>query len=511
MMRRVLSALLALIFALTPIAVAAQDGPIAKAALGQLQAKRPLSSPVSTLMSNLTLANSGQGAYAADVAVITLSDSTGFGDDRWQYRLLANDLAPAFPNVCVLYREWDTGGTTSTDVTRDYGPWRTISCPAAGPSYIQFVSGTDTATRQLTAAEVGAITSGSLQGEVDVALANWQAGTEQDLVSQFATTTGNKAFRFYISTANKLTLGFSCDGNAETAVSLSTANTYTAGQRVQLKFQITPNNGGGGYTYLFASRTPGTAAWTNLASQVGTTGACSLNTASTAPYEIGGRGLLANAFGKFYEVFIRDGVATSGYAGGPVMNPQPITVWQRYNSGAASGSIGGATTLRWNNGARSGENIAYFDAAIRFKLMAPPFMGAAVILNTGHNEAGSPGSYSLNRENLTGWAGLNTDLKARLPAAAFAMTTQNPRIAPDTEGPIEANRVLQQAMWGYQNGWTVFDTYRAFVTDPRFIANPTVLINPDIPSGGLGVHPTGAGSQLYADTVWGYLNDRLVR
>ncbi len=465
--------------------------------------QHPAASPLAIFMGALTLGAQGQHP-CGDAAITVIGDSTGQGDDRWPYRL-ASLLAAAAPNACVLYHEWDLAGSLTTDIAGDYGAARVLQAGASGQRCLTFVQGTDTGTRTLTQAEVGLWTPGGpLQLEWEGAPVTWQRGAESVLICLFVTAGSNKSFRWYINSANQLAFDWSSDGNSFTGVTSSAALTFTAGQRVRLRMQFTPSTG----VWLMSYSLDSGATWTNISA--GTYGATSINQTTTANYEIGGRGLTTSLFGKIYDVQIRDGLSTGANGGARIMNPVGVTAWQPQNNGTPCGSVGGSTTLHFYNGSRAGENLSqYFSDAVRFPKLVRAHHGSIVLLNTGHNEAGNPGAYSLNKELLTPLAAWVAQVKARVPGAAIGMVTQNPRIAPDVKGPLHAQRMVQMAMGGFQLGMFVIDTFHAYLRQGDWGANPTRYINPDIPSGGLGVHPTSFGSDFQARTILAAALDRV--
>lgn len=156
-----------------------------------------------------------------------------------------------------------------------------------------------------------------------------------------------------------------------------------------------------------------------------------------------------------YEVEIRDGIDGAIYG--------PTNVWDWDVSPSRVGYSGGPM-LDIVNFAWSGHSLQNFLVQPYQNIAAVNRSQLAFILALSHNE---------NQVKGAEWTALldsfQTAMKARLPHAAFAATTENPQTTVSTVDQFQAARSAQLAGWAARNGWTVIDLFTAFVEDPRWV------------------------------------------
>ncbi len=449
----------------------------------------PDASPYSTIVASL---QQGQSQ-----AIIVHGDSTGVSSygsyTRWPYRT-AEGLGAMIPGIHVIARDWDDTNTNyfadrivQTGTTQRNG--------VAGPAGIYYpavpVIGRIMPITRMKSIAGTAYPAGDIDIRVHLKANSWTATGANRALASFYAAAGQRSWRFYLNSTNKVVFTYSLDGTAETSTgSAGTTPTLTAGQ--DYWFRVTRVSATDAIVTYYSTDNK---TWTTLLSATGTGGAGALFQATTANYAIGTRTSNLDLFADatFYDVEIRDGID------GPIMNPQGIEQWQRNNVDTDNSLIVGSPTLYMVNASRSGANIVYLTDPVRFLKMIPPWAGAFVYMNSSHNEFTDLGlTYSTS---LDAWLTL---LKARLPMASFAYVAQNPEIAPANKVEEQTKRTRQGTYWAFRNGLQVTDSSAAFLRSSLGLA---ALIDP-----GDGIHPTDpAGNALWAATALAPFRARLAR
>ena len=113
-----------------------------------------------------------------------------------------------------------------------------------------------------------------------------------------------------------------------------------------------------------------------------------------------------------------------------------------------------------------------------------------VFVNYGHNDGsvGSEGTYERLRSRLLG---LTEPIRLVAPNAAIVLMSQNPRSDAGATANISEHRSLRVRQVAELRGCGFVDVCQAFLTH----ADPASLVDAG------GVHPTSAGSQVWADAV----------
>lgn len=413
-------------------------------------------------------------AAGSTASLMVQGDSTGNDDDEW-VMLVTQAFAAQYPTAHVKYSLWN-------DVNQDHDAWRVVQAGSGERHALM----NNSRTFFTPLAAFTAIT-GDIDVRIRVSLDTWADGTARTFMARYGAA-GQRAWRLGMNTSNRLFFAWTADGTNESTAGGNVAATgpvpFANGDTGWLRATLDVDNGGGGRTVSLYYSLDG-ATWTSLGVSSGGVVA-SIFDANLTDYEIGGRGSNGELItGKIYEAQIRNGI------GGPIVNPQPIEAWMpRTASGQGAGTFGGGPTLYVINASRSGANLTYLTDTTRFPMMMPPFIGATVFQSCCHNDYTLTNglAYQALRD---GWL---SQMKTRLPMASFVLVTQNPEMSPSTLENVysHARRRLELMGWARRNGVEVVDTYGAIVSDPRGAAFLTKVD---------GIHPTAAGSQLWADEV----------
>jgi hypothetical protein len=429
------------------------------------------------------------------VAAIVNGDSTGVSSIptyyRFPYRLTSCLATQVVPGIHAVERDYDdTNSNYFADVTIQTGTiQRNGIAGLAGIKYPATpVLGRIMPTTRVKSIAGTAYPANDVDFRVHLLAADWTAtGANRALISLYAAS-GQRSWRLYLNSTNKLVFGYSVDGTTEISVgSAGSTPTLTAGQaywfrvtRVALTDTVVLQYGTDNRTWITLLSATGTALASNLFS-------------ATANYAFGARtsnlDMWANT--TYYDVEIRDGID------GPIMNPQGIEQWQRADVNTDTSLVVGSPTLYMINASRVGANIAYLTDPSRFLKMIQPWDGAFVILNSSHNEFTDLGlTYTTS---LDSWLTL---LKARLPAASFLYVAQNPEISPANKIEEQTKRTRQGTFWAFRNGLQVADVNAAFLRSPLGLS---ALTQTD------GIHPQDpAGNLLWANTMCAPFLGRIV-
>ena len=401
-----------------------------------------------------------------------VGDSTGNAANEW-VALFGQELAAQYPTYTVNHWVFNTS-------TQAFDAPTVLQTGAGGERWATFITGSALSFPD------SAITfpTGDMEIVLRVKLDDWTPATEQCLVSKFGAG-GQRTFRLSVDSTNgsRPFLQWSADGT-----NLITANcpsgegwsTPADGSAIWLRVTLDVDNGASGNTATFyTGSTYGT--WTQVG-QVVTAGVTSLFD-STTGLQLGVRGGIgtegSSIAGSIGFIEIRDGI------GGALVAPALPELWQR--TGATYPTMSGAPVLSIVNGSGSGYAITDLNDATRVPKLTPNFGQTVTIVSCSHNDF-----YRSGAPYLADFDTLKSRIDARLPLSTLAICTQNPRTSPATYVPVHAIRTGEQVGWARRNNVGVIDAHAAF----NAAADLSVLVKPTD-----GVHPTAAGSVLWAEVV----------
>jgi lysophospholipase L1-like esterase len=418
--------------------------------------------------------------------VSILSDSTADGGavtKHWPY-LWATDFAARYPNYTVNFYRW-------SDANQNYDALQAaasdtscvIQAGTAGARYVSIINSTySTPVADISRA------STDLDVRVKADVAAWPPPAAGTGLTAHYGAAGQREYKFYLDTTQKMVVIFSQDGTATSSKSSSVIS-VTPGTPLWYRFTYVQSTG----VFSFYTSTDGVA-WTAASTGTATSGA--LYSAATAPFEFGGeQGTNSDlATGtKFYDVDIRDGV------GGNRVSPWLLEHWQPYNAAGEANGWTGAPILNVLNGSRAGAGVTYLSDSTRLPLILPSSSQRAIVLAFSHNDTTSVGGTYL--ATLDTWLSAIRTLR---PTADVVLCTQNPEIY--TSGtsvrPSHHNtRRLHQIAWARRNGVGIIDAAQAFIDNPNYaVVDATYLIKAD------GTHPTNPGDTglrgLSGSTTW---------
>ena len=404
------------------------------------------------------------------LALQVLGDSTGNDTGEW-VDLLARDIASAYPAYEVRHYIWDSGNAIMpTNPT-------VIQASPAGNRRVVWASGKNASRR----AYVNAIT-GDLDVRVKCEMANWNDGVGAFICGHFYGGTV-RAWRLYKSSGGAIVFDWSTDGtNLQTSVS-SAAASYVppSATPIWIRATLDVDNGASGHDIKLSYSTDGVS-YTQIGTTTTRSGTTSIFDATASnPMEIGARSTSIEPFtGSIYEVQIRTGI------GGYIVAPCLPELW--FPASGSSPDPVGSPIISLVNGSNPGWGVVTLDGGIVLEHMTPNYGQVAAIVSSSHNEAGWFGAlmYSL-------WSAYCTSIRDRMPGVPIVALTQNPRIAPATYQYAQSARRRDYLSWEQPLGWTVIDTYGAFLADGR--AMDVLVNNSD------GIHPTAAGSVVWKNAV----------
>lgn len=421
--------------------IAAETTPLQPAALAALGLRASLDAGVTT-------------------GLAVIGDSTGNDDNEWA-RQMVEAIATAHPEYTVQEALW-------SDTAQDAAPGVVIQTGTAGIQYLDCAS--HAVNRSLAVAD-SPHTAGVLDIRVKARLASWTAPAVAPVLAARFQDAPNRSWYFTIPTSGRPALYVSTDGTnllgkvSDTA--LATAPNTTQWVRVV----YTPTT-----DVKFYTSTDG-ATWTQLGSTIGNTDGAVHN--ATAAYELGGRGGgTAGSTAHIFEVDIRDGLD------GKPLVPRLPALWG--STQRAHAAVIGAPTLTLVNGSQPGADLAYWTTT-RIGKALPKYGQALGFVSLSHNELDWSGPNFIDR-----YAAKVADIKASLVGVPLIYLTQNPQVSPRTAAYIAAQAIRRSDVIkaAVKAGDVAIDTYAEFV---RVGTATTVQAD--------GIHPTAAGSQLWADTV----------
>ena len=146
------------------------------------------------------------------------------------------------------------------------------------------------------------------------------------------------------------------------------------------------------------------------------------------------------------------------------------------------------------NGSHPGSTLAYQSSRVAAQFPTAPDV---VIINSGHNYgAGSPAVY------LTAVDDYISALHAVYPAARIIVSSQNPEFSPAANRVAHARRLTELRVHALANGYGYVPAHEAFLNEPDGGVSFVM---------GDGIHPTPAGSALWAATFDNYLTSKSLR
>ena len=395
---------------------------------------------------------------ARSARLVLLSDSTGNDISEWCY-LLAQKLAVRFPAWTVDAAFWNVGDFFNA-------PTRLQTGTAGDPYLICGASGSYGSVTAATAPSLTGIQKWQFKRTCD----SWVAAGTTTIWEHFGSS-GNRSIRFSRvgdGSTCKLQFAWSPDGTA-TAAATSTVGIAledAAVKWVQVAFD--PDKSGS-YECKFATSDDGST-WTPLGDAK--TGAATTIFAGTADWTFGATP------GRIYEV--------RGFgASGALAFPHWLDAFTR--STTNGGTWGGSPALTVSICAISGATFATWYDATRLGKTYLSDNDTAVIVALGHNEAQkTPTAFKAELDSLL------SKIQTKAPGIPVAFCTQNPQVSPAANGWWQAGRDVFLPGWCQRNA-------ADFVNVAAVFTDPATQIQAD------GVHPTSAGSEVWAGLLTGAL------
>ena len=146
------------------------------------------------------------------------------------------------------------------------------------------------------------------------------------------------------------------------------------------------------------------------------------------------------------------------------------------------------------NGSHPGSTLAYQSSRVAAQFPTAPDV---VIINSGHNYgAGTATDYLTAVDNYI------TAVHAVYPAARIIVSSQNPEFSPAANRVAHARRLTELRVHALANGYGYVPAHEAFLNEPDGGVSFVM---------GDGIHPTPAGSALWAATFDNYLTSKSLR
>lgn len=403
-----------------------------------------------------------------------IGDSTGNGADEWPY-LVAADMAARYPGHTVEWRLW-------SDAIQGYARPTVIQTGAGGRAQVTIAGASVQYWSSTTLGALTGIAPSTTQSDLDVrvlaSLPDWTPAAVGTLAAQFGSPP-QRGWRFQIGPGGILRIDWTEDGTTPQPVALSTVGVpFTDGAEGWVRVTLDADNGASGHEIKFYTSTDGVT-WTQLGATVARAGTTTLAATTGAALEVGARGGTAEVLtgATIYEVEFRDGIS------GPIIAPVHPSEWTPYIG--FSGTVAGAPILTVWNGSHGGATIDYLNA--RVPALVPAVGQVAAFVSCSHNEAAQIGqSYRARLATLASAAAV------RLPHSTMCLLTQNPRKAPAAYIAEHAKRRVDVARLAVASRYAFVDVMEAFTSRPGGYDD---LVLAD------GIHPTPAGSRLWAATV----------
>jgi hypothetical protein len=399
-------------------------------------------------------------------SIALLGDSTANATDEWYY-LFIQKLMAAYPTHDARYYLWNGTSYDAPTYIKGSATGRYFTPATTGSGYGLTVKN----------ATVTAIT-GDIDMRIFVRATDYTPAAEQNLIAKFGNG-GARSVRIFLTADGRIGVQWTEDGTTLKGFN-SNVMGLTDNTDVWLRCTIDVDNGASGHRVDFYTSTDGIN-WTSVSGNTGTGVTSIFN--STTDWELGVRGATTGGFtGRIYHAEVRSGI------GGEIVTPFSLDSWIRQGEGTFTGN----PLITIFNGSDSGKDVVYLSDTTRLKTMLPIDAYSTVLLSTSHNDGYSVGAYL-----FTLWDTFLTNIRARVKTGEIVLTTQNPRISPATWITDHAKRRGQLMAWAKKNSVNVVDAFKAFL---RVGVSSTYVNSTD------GVHPTSAGSQLWANTMFKAFN-----
>ena len=436
----------------------------------------------------------GVGLNDRPATVIVMGDSTGNDTTEWVY-LLATWFASKFPAFTVDHRLWDV-------TAQGWGALTRLQTGTAGEAHLvtdgtnnRFFSCPDSATVSLT-------------GDLSVRVkfqpdGSWVSGGDRGLFNKFGSA-GNRSWRFTLSSTGTLVLEHSSDGTALKSKASTVIVPFASGEAGWIRADLDVDNGAAGYNVLFYTSTNGTD-WTQLGTTVTTATASSVFD-STYDVGVGSRsGVEIAPAGKLYAAELYSGIGAnpvlaaswragemwkSGTSGNTTGYDVAGNLWSG-NTTATTQGITGAPVITFRNASVSGVALSYFTDVTRFAKINTG-RPRLTFTSLSHNEGGA----YVNGGDVyyTAFSSFVSQITTNSAAGAVVIVGQNPKASPETTSAIGLHRDRIRALCEL-----------AAVGDHGFVDAYAALSDTATYVGADGIHPTAAGSTLWAETTERFL------
>lgn len=429
-------------------------------------------------------------------AIQATGDSTTVPDTAW-FRLLANSVAARFPALVHQYRKWN-------ESTLDFDQPVVLNAPADATRRA-LVMAAGTSSQRSGPQSPGPNVTGDLDARVNLRMPSYVPGETQAIIGKWTNDASRSWLLLITSTGTLRYSAYNADGSTLVDKISSAPVALADNTDAWIRVVHDVDNGASGNDVKFYTSTDGTT-WTQVGTTQTATGVVALNP-STSRYIVGHRGSNSLTAGtKIYAIQVRDGI------NGPNIVPIMPEHWAR-SIGQYEPTLEGTPVVTWLMAGRSGGGLGYdyqtpFDTPAGttasyltqyMRHMSPNYGQLVTFFSSSHNDYQVRNALWASR--LSAWV---TGVTADKPTSARIVLTQNPRTVadPGTDGH-RARRALTLAWADQSAGVDVIDTYQAFANDGRALST---LVNPAD-----GVHPTGAGYQVWAAAVQSELNAALAR
>lgn len=425
---------------------------------------------------------------------VVMSDSTSNDTTEWAY-LTAQWLGTQFPGYTVHHRLWN-------DTAQGWDLPTIVQTGTAGEAY--FTMGT-TDSRNFSVNDSATLSqTGDISVRVKMRRANWTSATLAEVFNKFGNA-GDRSWRFYIDAAGILFFEHSSDGTNLKSQSSSAAVPFSANQIGWIRADLDVDNGAAQYAVTFYTSTDGTT-WTQLGTVKTAAGVSSVFD-SAISLRICNRGG-TNGGGDIFAADFYNGIGAnntliaSWRAGEMWRSGSAVGVIDGYdvcgnlwsgNSPALTQGITGAPVLTIRNASVGGQALSYFTDATRFPKINTGRVRMTMI-SLSHNEGGT---YVNTQGDLyyTNTSSFLSQIATLNPATAIVLHGQNPKASPVTTDVINGHkdriRGVAELAANLDHGFV--DAYTAMA------GNEATYVGSD------GVHPTTAGSTLWATLTQRFL------
>lgn len=405
-----------------------------------------------------------------------IGDSTGNSTNEWVYlyaQKLANDFATTHN---VEYRLIDPTSKKWQEV---------IDINSAGEKRHILSTGDDNGY-QIPHSSVD-YTGSDLDVRVQFSSTALGAADTQTFVSKFGGG-GNRCWRMYKGVSGDLAFDVTEDGSTLITyfTTFDVADYASDGGVKFIRVVFDADNGSAQNELTVYTSTDDGVTWSQVYNST-KAGTVSLFQDATRDFEIGSRGNDSNVFdGKFYQVQFMDGI--DGHNLFPVL----FEDIQQANLSPIGQSIAGFPSIKIYNSSISGFSTSDYDLTLLERAIVVTD-NPIIIISLSHNEGKQIG------KNLhTAFDGIITNILTLVSNPNIIFLTQNPKGDSETfqlEHEIRRGNICSYA---YSNGFDVIDTYSEF--ERQFDAGVSFYDLIDVDD----IHPSNAGSQLWADTVYNY-------